>query len=435
MTLVQANDKYRATLRSTFVDGVDTTMDVTAIPTNVPTIVTLGWNTEYQAKFQITGTSGTNSSNYALTGVTKVGGYSGNQAEGTAVNCLNHEEFFNQYAAEIESAQTDATAAVAAAQGAVTNPDKIINGGFQIWQRSTNATWKSGYAAADRWRSTNTTALAIGTFSRQAFTAGQTDVDGNPLYFGRVSISDVNGATKIGLTQRIEDVNTYSGKQITISFYAKADTTRNMDVDIIQDFGSGGSSSVITAGSTVALTTSWQRFNVSITVPSVSGETIGADNYLELFFDFPLATFTIDLAQVQIDLGATALDTRVRNVDEELVRCLRYYEKSNDYDTAPADQASETMQYLGIAYATNTVRCLVDFRVEKRKIPDVTLYRSLASSTAGRWAYYTGSGWADPTAVGSPSADTVSFNVNHTLTATALTMRLFSGHWTADAEL
>lgn len=93
-----ANDKYRATLRSTFVDGVDTTLNVTAIPTNLPTIVTVGWNTQYETVFAITGTSGTNSSNYALTGLTKIKGYSGNLPENLAVNCLNHEEFFNQFA-------------------------------------------------------------------------------------------------------------------------------------------------------------------------------------------------------------------------------------------------------------------------------------------------------------------------------------------------
>lgn len=92
-----ANDKYRATLRSTFIDGVDTTLNVTAIPTNLPTLVTVGWNTQYETVFSITGTSGTNSSNYALTGLTKIKGYSGNLPENIAVNCLNHEEFFNQF--------------------------------------------------------------------------------------------------------------------------------------------------------------------------------------------------------------------------------------------------------------------------------------------------------------------------------------------------
>lgn len=110
-----ANDKYRATLRSTFVDGVDTTLNVTAIPTNLPTIVTVGWNTQYETVFRITGTSGTNSSNYALTGITKIKGYSGNLPENLAVNCLNHEEFFNQWGEQIAAVQAIAEGAEAIA--------------------------------------------------------------------------------------------------------------------------------------------------------------------------------------------------------------------------------------------------------------------------------------------------------------------------------
>lgn len=100
-----ANDKYRATLRSTFIDGVDTTLNVTAIPTNLPTIVTVGWNTLYETKFRVEGTSGTNSSNYALTGITKISGYSGNLPENLAVNCLNVEDFFNQWGEQIAAVQ------------------------------------------------------------------------------------------------------------------------------------------------------------------------------------------------------------------------------------------------------------------------------------------------------------------------------------------
>lgn len=111
-----ANDKYRATLRSTFVDGVDTTLAVTAIPANLPTIVTVGWNTQYETKFRVEGTSGTNSSNYALTGIEKIAGFEGNIPENSAVNCLNNEDFFNQYGVLIEAAQEDAAEALAAAE-------------------------------------------------------------------------------------------------------------------------------------------------------------------------------------------------------------------------------------------------------------------------------------------------------------------------------
>jgi len=100
------------------VAGVDTTLAVDAIPLNVPTIVTVGWDTANETVFRATATSGTNSSNYTLTGVTRIKGSTGNLAEGLAVNCLNHEEYFNQYEDLITAAQEDATDAVATADAA-----------------------------------------------------------------------------------------------------------------------------------------------------------------------------------------------------------------------------------------------------------------------------------------------------------------------------
>lgn len=98
MAIYKANDKYRANLRSTWVsDPAAGSLLVDAIPDNVPTIVTVGWGTQYETVFSVTGTSGSSAADYALTGVVKLRGYTGNLAENLAVNCLNHEEFFNQY--------------------------------------------------------------------------------------------------------------------------------------------------------------------------------------------------------------------------------------------------------------------------------------------------------------------------------------------------
>lgn len=98
MSVLKANDKYRGSLRSTWVyDPADGSLLVDAVPDNVPTLVTVGWGTEYETVFSVTGKSGSTSVDYALTGVVRLRGYEGNLAENLAVNCLNHEEFFNQY--------------------------------------------------------------------------------------------------------------------------------------------------------------------------------------------------------------------------------------------------------------------------------------------------------------------------------------------------
>ena len=41
------------------------------------------------------------------------------------------------------------------------------------------------------------------------------------------------------LSQRIEGVRTFAGQTITVSFYAKADAVKNINIELRQDFGTG----------------------------------------------------------------------------------------------------------------------------------------------------------------------------------------------------
>jgi hypothetical protein len=195
----------------------------------------------------------------------------------------------------------------------------IINGNFDIWQRGTSFTG-SEYGA-DRWthRRDGTTHTA----TRQAFTLGQTDVPGEPTYFCRTVVSSVAGAGNLSrLDQQIEDVRTFAGQQITLSFWAKADATKNIAASFQQSFGGGGSpSAVVHFGSTkVSIGTSWQKVTVTATVPSISGKTFGtAGNHalvaiiwFDAGSDYNSQTDTLgqqsgtfEIAQVQVEPGAS----------------------------------------------------------------------------------------------------------------------------------
>jgi len=96
--IYQANDKYRALLRSNWIsDPADGSILVSAVPDNVPTLVVVGWNTDFETVFSVEGKAGTGYTTYALTGVTRLRGYDGDIPENTSVNCLNNMEFINQY--------------------------------------------------------------------------------------------------------------------------------------------------------------------------------------------------------------------------------------------------------------------------------------------------------------------------------------------------
>jgi len=221
----------------------------------------------------------------------------------------------------------------------------LINGSFDIWQRATSQT-SSGYGSDDRWY--NTHLGSTKTASRQSFTIGQTDVPENPTYFSRTVVSTVAGAGNYcQKQQRIEDVTKLSGKTVTVSFYAKADSVKNIAVELTQYFGSGGSPSAVVnvQGQKISLSASWVEKTITFSVPSVTGKTLGSDNnsstLLTIWFDagssFNSRTDTLgqqsgtfDIAQVQLEEGDTATEFERRTIGDELQLCYRYYENLVD---------------------------------------------------------------------------------------------------------
>lgn len=219
----------------------------------------------------------------------------------------------------------------------------IINGNFDIWQRATSQT-SSGYGSDDRWSNDNTGTTK--THSQQAFTLGQTDVPGNPEFYSRTVVSSVAGASNFcRKRQAIEGVNTLSGETVTFAFWAKADAAKDIALECVQNFGTGGSPSAEVTGigvTTLSLSTAWQRFEVTVAIPSISSKTLGTngDDYLAvvLWFDagssFDARTNTLgqqsgtfDIARVQLELGDVATDFERRTIGEELALCQRYYQE------------------------------------------------------------------------------------------------------------
>ena len=175
--------------------------------------------------------------------------------------------------------------------------NRIINGNFDIWQRGTSGFGHNVYSA-DRWKETTTTTDVL-AISRQAFTPGQTDVPGEPEFFLRAALT----AGSSGLNdfrQFVENVRTFAGQTITLSYFIKGSTTATVaNRRINQDFGSGGSSAVSTFLPNINVTTSFQKIIDTVTLPSISGKTIGTSSKLDIVLSLPSnTTVDIDIAQV-----------------------------------------------------------------------------------------------------------------------------------------
>jgi hypothetical protein len=212
----------------------------------------------------------------------------------------------------------------------VAGKNKIINGDFGVWQRGTTFTNPvAGTFTADRWSVQGGNTPSASSITQQTFTPGTAPVAGyEGTFFWRNTMTTNTGTDWYAL-QKVEDVRTYAGNTTTLSFWAKADSARTMGISALQYFGTGGSASVAVSGATVNLTTAWQRFSVTLIMPSVAGKTIGVGSFINLVFAFPTANGSVtDLWGGQWEIGtvATPFTTASGSIGGELALCQRYYE-------------------------------------------------------------------------------------------------------------
>jgi len=199
----------------------------------------------------------------------------------------------------------------------------VINGDFEVWQRATSASGTGSYIGVDHWYFS----LAVSaTVSRQSHTVGQTDVPG-ARYFMRLAFGTTGAPSN--LRHIIEGLRKFNARQVTLSFYAKADAACTWSCFLQQAYGSGGSPSGADNGASqnASLTTSWQRFQFQFTVGNFTGKTFGTidttDN-LSIYFG-EVSGRTIDVSDVQLEYGGIATAFERIPPTETLLRCYRYY--------------------------------------------------------------------------------------------------------------
>ena len=218
--------------------------------------------------------------------------------------------------------QTEVTSAVTAGDTAARAGRKnlIINGGFDVWQRSTAATSYGNYASADRW-------LQV--------TAGEVSkvVDGDRNTVLKLVTS--TGQSPNRISQYLEAPARLKGKTLTLSFWMKTSEVLTLDInfwlgDAAGNYpvygktgGSAGNSTAL-GGST---STSWTKYTTSVVIPSYTEYTNGTDK-LEINIGVVNGTAagkSIYYDDIQLEVGSVATDFEHRSYGEELALCLRYF--------------------------------------------------------------------------------------------------------------
>lgn len=219
----------------------------------------------------------------------------------------------------------------------------LINGDFRINQRGFTSTATSATYGFDRWR--NGFSGGTATYSAQTFTLGNTITSQEPKNYARIVTASQSAASDYSLiAQKIEDVRTCAGQTVSISFWAQAGSgAPKISVELIQDFGTGGSPSspAATYAGQFTLSTTWTRYTLTVVVPSILGKTIGTGNNDTLvvqFFtsagsDFNSRTNSLGIQNATINLWGVQLEQNFqptpfeqRPIGIELQLCQRYYQ-------------------------------------------------------------------------------------------------------------
>jgi len=213
--------------------------------------------------------------------------------------------------------------------GALSNRNLIINGSMAISQRSTSVSSQTatGYKTVDRIRVNG----SGGTYNQSQQTVTVGGETGLPVQFTKFLRHECTaGNDNHILMNRTEDVSKFVGT-MKLSFYAKGSGADVLAVKFHQAFGSSGSADVYTSAQSFTVTSTWQRFEFDIVMPSITGKTVGAGNFGSVLFgqdsSTSTAAWTLDITGLQWEHGDTATPFEHRSYGDELLACKRYFQR------------------------------------------------------------------------------------------------------------
>lgn len=275
------------------------------------------------------------------------------------------------------------------------------NGGLEIWQRGAGGAASIAVAAsttaytADGW--------ALKTNANQASTVAQVaGIATGSRWAARVrrdAGQTGTGTMAFEFPLDVEEVVALQGRKVALSLTLKAGanwspTSGNILIELRTGTGSpakrsAGAYTGDTAdiAATQAITTTATRYKFA-SASALGAAVTQASIYLTWT---PTGTagaaddFTIDDVQLEVGPAATAFERLP--FDVELQRCMRHYEKSFPYATAPAQNTGLAGVFIAVQAAgasTSQQSVGPTFRVPKRASPTVTLYNPSAANAQFR---------------------------------------------------
>jgi len=342
-----------------------------------------------------------------------------------------------------------------------------INGAMNIAQRGTSST-STGYKTVDRWVVNN----SAGTITKAQISLSNSDT--GPWEAGMRHALRLTNTSAIGsgagdyaeayYRPEAQDLAgsgwdyRNANKFITLSYWARASVAQTYPATIKM----GDWDYYFPWNFTIASANVWQKFVIKI--PGHASMTINNDNGIgftmwinayqgssyfgsytantwnaavsgKMFAGSSTTTWgtttgaTWDITGFQLEVGSEATPFEHRSFNEEHRMCMRYYEKSFPYATAPANNAGDAIDIAGSFFArshNNSNRDAVRFQVEKRTAPSLTIY----GNSSGYWNSPDNGFAANNNGTNGP--DVTGFYPRQQSSGSVIYIQ---GHYAADAEL
>lgn len=300
--------------------------------------------------------------------------------------------------------------------GAFSWKNKIINGGFRIWQRGTSigpiTSGSSNPYTSDRWRASIAGTASV-TVTQQTASSdfGQ----------GRIGAFTARITSNAAATPGISDRNRFSqaiegqnlinlalgtlwGGSFTLSFWVKASITGVYSVAFLN----GGSPSyrAYVANFTIASAGAWEFKQIVVPIDSSGIVNWARDNSIGMNVVFDLGSgsnyegavntwlstettrtvgsvrmvgtnaSTFEVGQVQLEFGTQPTPFEDRPIQNELAMCQRYYERVGETVSCPSFDGYDATGRNRLFY--------VPWKVTKRTAPTVTRSGTWLVTNAGQ---------------------------------------------------
>lgn len=306
--------------------------------------------------------------------------------------------------------------------------NKIINGGFDFWQRGASSGSLGAYTTADRWHITGggtVTAAQETSVVSTGFKYALRLTTGASSSFGEAY-------------QPIENLTVVSmlGQTVTLSAYVRVNNTYagtpviELQGNTSADTMGGGSWATIQYQNATASTSGYVRVSMTVTLATnLYGLRVRLGNSVSQASG---AIVYWDGVQLEAGSVATPFSRAGGTLQGELAACQQYYEKSYNVDVAPATSTVAGLtESFGSSDASGFQAITIDFKVAKRGTPTISIWGS--GGTANTWGY-SRNGASSTATVSVDRQSNRGFRAFFSV-GSAWVVCNGGGHWVADNEL